>query len=172
MGKQLIGCGAFRAEIPLADRTFGIALDRNQLPILVINKLPAADAAIGTNGACGFCVVDASMHRLRFVRHRFQTGAVFAFTDLPNEWPFRKQRQHILLFFAAGAKFSRLKMSWCGKPGEEKPMSSYVRADGELIGSPRVRDAFHDFLDRPRMGRTESSAVQLVCGRELRPTTF
>src|SRR4029077_13450264 len=47
-------------------------------------------------GARHFCVIDTRVHRTRLVRHGFKTGAVLTLANLPNERPFRKQREHIL----------------------------------------------------------------------------
>ena len=102
MREQLIGCGALRTKISLTDRRLRITFDRNQFPILMENQLTAADAAIRANGARDFCVIDARVHRARFVRHRLQAGAIFALADLPNERPFRKQREHNLYLFLRG----------------------------------------------------------------------
>src|SRR5205823_10561299 len=82
--------------IPLANRTFRVAFDRNQLAIFVINELAATDTAIRTNRARNFCIVDPRVHRTRFVRHRLEAGTILALANLPNEWPFRKQRKHNL----------------------------------------------------------------------------
>src|SRR5205807_7019436 len=102
MREQLIGGRTFRTKIPLTNRRFRIAFDRNQFPILVINQLPAADATIWANGARHFCVIYTRMHRACFVRHRLEAGTVLALANLPNEWPFRKQRKHILHPFLRG----------------------------------------------------------------------
>src|SRR4029077_11086162 len=96
MREQLIGCGAFRTKISLTDRRLRVPFDRNQFAVLVIDELPAADATIWANKACDFRVVDTCMHRTRLVRHGFRAGAIFAFANLPNERPFRKQREHNL----------------------------------------------------------------------------
>src|SRR6266536_2509561 len=92
MSEQLIRGGAFWAKISLTDRAFRIALDRNQLPVFVINELAATYAAIRTNRARDLRVVRARMHGARLFRHRLQPGAIFASTNLPNQRPFREQR--------------------------------------------------------------------------------
>jgi hypothetical protein len=92
MREQLVRRRAFRAKIPLANWTLGIALDRNQLAVFVTNELSATDAAVRANRAGDACAIGARMHRARFVRHRLQAGAIFALADLPNERPSREQR--------------------------------------------------------------------------------
>jgi len=94
--EQLIRCRAFRTKIPLADGRLRVAFDRNQFAVFVINQLPATNAAVWANRSRDLRVVDPRVHCARFVRHRFETGAVFALADLPNERPFRKQREHNL----------------------------------------------------------------------------
>ena len=99
MREQLIGGRALRTKISLANRTFRVAFDGNQFPILMINQLSASDAAVRTNRACDLCIIDTRMHRACRVRHRLKTGAVLAPANLPNERPFRKQREHDLYLF-------------------------------------------------------------------------
>src|SRR5215472_18296276 len=91
MREQLIRRCAFRTKISLVDRRFRIALDRNQFAILVINQLAASDAAVRTYRTRHFCSVDSRVHSARVVRHRLETCAVFAFTNLPDKRPSRKQ---------------------------------------------------------------------------------
>ena len=47
---QFVGVGTFRAEMASRYGRLWIALDRNQLSILVINQLPATNGAVGANG--------------------------------------------------------------------------------------------------------------------------
>src|SRR5205807_5935367 len=97
--EQLVRSGAFRAKIPLADRTLRFAFDRNQFAILVKNKLPATDSAVRANRSCHLGAVDPRVHRARFVRHRLKTSAGGALTNLTNERPFAEQaseRHHIV----------------------------------------------------------------------------
>src|SRR6266540_6617581 len=96
MREQLIRRRTLWTKIPLANGTLRIALDRDQVAVLVINQLTAADAAVRTNGARNFRVVRACMHRACLVGHRLEARAVLAFANLPNKWPFRKQREHNL----------------------------------------------------------------------------
>src|SRR5207245_11096327 len=46
MREQLIRGSPFRTKVTLTNRRFRIALDRNQLAVLVINQLPATDATV------------------------------------------------------------------------------------------------------------------------------
>src|SRR5438034_11817 len=96
MREQLIRRRTLWTKIPLADRTFRIAFDGNQFAVFVINELTATDTAIWTDRARNFCVIDPGVHRTRLVRHRLEAGAILALANLPNEWPFRKQRKHNL----------------------------------------------------------------------------
>jgi hypothetical protein len=99
--EQLVRSRAFRTKISLADRTLRIAFDRNQFPILVINELPASNSAIRTNRARNLRVIDACMHRTRFVGHRLKAGAVGALTNLTDERSFgekTERRVHLIRF--------------------------------------------------------------------------
>jgi len=100
MRQQLKRCRAFGAKVSLANRTLRIAFDRNQFAVFVINELPAAHSAVRANRSRNLRVVDAGVHRARFVGHRFKAGAVGALTNLTDERPFRQQaceRRHIYL---------------------------------------------------------------------------
>ena len=94
MSEQLIRRRTLWAKIPLANGTFRVALDRNQLPIFVINQLSTTHAAIWTNRARHFRSVDTSMHCTGLIGHRLQPRTVLAFTNLPQQWPFRQQLKH------------------------------------------------------------------------------
>ena len=94
MREQLIGSRAFGTKISLANRTLWIALDRNDLFAIVVNQLAAADAAVWANRTRDLRAVRARMHRARLLRHRLDTRPVFAFANLPNKRPFRKQSAH------------------------------------------------------------------------------
>src|SRR4029453_2776848 len=94
MREQLIGSRAFRAKVPLTDWTLRIAFDRNDLFAVMVNQLSAPDAAVWANRTRHFRAVGARMHRPRFLRHRLDTRPVFAFANLPNKRPFRKQSAH------------------------------------------------------------------------------
>src|SRR5437773_5469397 len=96
MREQLIRRRTLWTKIPLTDRTFRIAFDGNQFAVFVINELTATDTAIWADRARNLCVIDPSVHRTRLVRHRLEAGAILALANLPNEWPFRKQRKHNL----------------------------------------------------------------------------
>src|SRR5205809_6727376 len=69
MSEQLIRRRTLWAKIPLANGTFRVALDRNQLPIFVINQLSTTHAAIWTNRARHFRSVDTSMHCTGLIGH-------------------------------------------------------------------------------------------------------
>jgi len=97
--EELVGSRAFRAKIPLADRTLRIALDRNQFAVLVIYELPATDSAVWANRSRHLGAIDARVHRARFVRHRLKTCPVGPLTNLTNDRPFAEQaseRRHIV----------------------------------------------------------------------------
>src|SRR5205085_11242121 len=83
--------GTLWTKIPLTDRTLRVAFDRNQFAMFVINELSAPDSAVRANRARHFRVIDARMHGTCLVRHRFQTGAIFALADLSNERPLPEQ---------------------------------------------------------------------------------
>src|SRR5579864_136719 len=85
-------CGpAFRAEMAAGDRRLGIALNRKQLAIFVINQLSAADAAIWTNRRRDLRAIDFRAQAPGALRHRFDPGAVRTRFDLLNEGPAGKQ---------------------------------------------------------------------------------
>ena len=67
MREQLVRRRTLWTKIPLADRAFRVALDRNQLSVLVINQLTATDAAIRADRASNFCIVNPRVHRTRLV---------------------------------------------------------------------------------------------------------
>src|SRR5882724_11395609 len=94
MREQLIGSRAFGTKISLADWTLRIAFDRNDLFAVVVNQLPAPDSAVWANRTRDVRAVGARMHRARLLRHCFEPGPVFAFANLPNKRPFRKQSAH------------------------------------------------------------------------------
>ena len=113
MREQLIGGRALRTKISLANRTFRVAFDGNQFPILVINQLPAADATIWANRAgnlriivlarivCVFFDIDSRpvpslRSRICLTSGHFESSANIIFIH----------------FFAAGVDFSPLKVSW------------------------------------------------------------
>src|SRR6266516_1202506 len=60
----------------------------------MVNDLAAPDSAVGTNRARDLRVVSPGVHRTRLIRHRLETRAILALADLPNERPFRDQREH------------------------------------------------------------------------------
>ena len=94
MGKQLVRGRAFRAKIPLANRTFRIALDRNQLSVLMVDQLSATNSAVRTNRARHAGIIGPGVHRARLLRHRFKASAILAFTELSQQRPFRKPIKH------------------------------------------------------------------------------
>ena len=100
MREQLVRSRAFRAKIPLANWTLGIALDRNQLAVFVINELSATDSAVRANRAGDACAIGARMHRASFVRHRLQPSPVRPPANLTNERPFREQRSERFMSFS------------------------------------------------------------------------
>ncbi len=75
---QLEGVGALRTEVAARDRRPRIALDRDQLAVLVKDHLSATDAAVRTDGAREFCVLILGKQRASTVAHRFDTGTIAA----------------------------------------------------------------------------------------------
>src|SRR5439155_1350149 len=67
MCEQLIRRCPLWTKIPLTDRTFRIAFDRNQFAVFVINELAATDTAIWADRARDLCVIDPRVHRTRLV---------------------------------------------------------------------------------------------------------
>ena len=67
MCEQLIRRCTLWTKVPLADRTFRIAFDRNQFAVFVINELAATDTAIWADRARDLCVIDPRVHRTRLV---------------------------------------------------------------------------------------------------------
>src|SRR5438445_6636653 len=80
--EQLVRSRAFRAKITLADRTLRVSFNGDELAVLVINELPATNAAVWANRSRHLRIVDARMHRARLIRHRLKTGAVGPLADL------------------------------------------------------------------------------------------
>src|ERR1700746_3932009 len=99
MREQLIRRGALRTQVTLIDWTLGIAFDRNQLPVAMINQLAATDTAVGTNRSGNFRTIDTRVQSCRSWRHRFRSGSVTMLPELSDQWPSRKQtdeRCHVL----------------------------------------------------------------------------
>ena len=91
MREQLIGRGALGTEMPSRDRRLGITLDRNQLIVLVIDELSAADRAVGTDRAGDLGVVVLGAQVARALTHGFRPGAVGAGANLGDQGPTGKQ---------------------------------------------------------------------------------
>src|SRR5215831_16091053 len=73
------------------NRRFGIALDGNQLSILVINQLAAAYATIGTDRARDFGSLVLGPQVACALGHSLRAGAVRASSNLLDQWPTGKQ---------------------------------------------------------------------------------
>src|SRR5439155_25370936 len=92
MSEQLIRRRAFRAKIPLANRTLRVAFNGNEFALLVVYELTASDAAVRANRSRHLCIISPRVHGARFVRHRFQSRPVDSLANLTNKWPFQEQR--------------------------------------------------------------------------------
>src|SRR5579871_270905 len=84
---QFEGVGALRAKMPARDRRLRIALDRNQLSVLVIGQLPAPDAAIRTNGTRHFRVGNFGPKLASALAHGFRARTTCSCLNLPDHRP-------------------------------------------------------------------------------------
>ena len=87
MSVQFVSVGALRAKMAARDRRAGIAFDRNQLAIFVKDHLPAADSAIGTDGARELSIVILGLKISGALAHRLRAGTVTSGLNLPDEGP-------------------------------------------------------------------------------------
>ena len=67
---------ALGAKMSAGNGGLGISFNGNELALLMIDKLPASDAAIGTDRARDFCAVVLWLQLTSALRHCFWTGAI------------------------------------------------------------------------------------------------
>jgi len=73
--QQLAGSSAFRAKVALADRALRIAFDLNDLPVCVIDQLPATHRAVRANGSGDLRVLDPRAHAPGLIGHDLNPSA-------------------------------------------------------------------------------------------------
>src|SRR2546428_13862331 len=91
MDVQLERVRAFRAQTPARNGRFGIAFDRDQLSILVIDELSATNPAVGTNRGRDLRAIVLGTQIARAFRHGFRSSAIDAGFNLLDERPAGKQ---------------------------------------------------------------------------------
>lgn len=85
---QFEGVSALRAEAPAGDGRIGIALNINQLAVLVINELAAPNSAIWADGFCYFSPYMAGLHCACLVAvGDFPRCSQIASSKLFYDWP-------------------------------------------------------------------------------------
>jgi hypothetical protein len=87
MGVQLVGIGAFGAKMAARDGRSRIALDGDELSMLVIDHLPAAHAAVRTHGSREFRVLVLGKELPGAFAHRLNACAIGAGPELAHERP-------------------------------------------------------------------------------------
>jgi hypothetical protein len=73
--------------MPTRNWRLRIALDRDQLAVLVVDKLPAAHATIRTNRPRYIGAVVLGKELASTLAHGFRTGAVGTCLELPDDRP-------------------------------------------------------------------------------------
>src|SRR6266545_4588320 len=91
MRDELEAVGAFRAEVAARDRRLGIAFDGDELPVAMEGELPAADAAVGADGAGRLRAVVLRAERRGALAHGLDAGAVAAGFELADERPLQEE---------------------------------------------------------------------------------
>ena len=91
MRDELIRSRAFRTEMAARDRRLRIALDADDLPVAMVNKLTTSDAAVRTDGPCHIRPLGLRPQRMRGLGHRLDTGAVASRLELTNQRPLQKE---------------------------------------------------------------------------------
>src|SRR4051794_36092482 len=76
MGVQLERIRALRAKPPAGNWRLGISFDGNQLVSLMVDKLPAADGAVRTDGARRLSTIRLRAQVYAAIAHSFQAGSV------------------------------------------------------------------------------------------------
>src|SRR3954469_2477040 len=95
MRDELIRRGTFRTEMPARDRRLRIALNADDLPVAMVNKLTTSDAAVRTDRSRDVGAVRLRPQRMRRIRHRIDAGAVASRLQLPDQRPLQKElREH------------------------------------------------------------------------------
>src|SRR5690348_6933048 len=97
---QFEGVGALRAKMSSRDWRCRIAFDRDQLPLLVIHELAAADPTIWADRTGCFGAVSFRTEISSAFRHRLDARSIGAVSKLLNERP-------------AGEKFSEHEITFC-----------------------------------------------------------
>src|SRR5690349_11170744 len=87
MRVQFIRRSAFRTQASARNGRIGIAFDRDQLAIFVIDDLPTTYSAIRTNRRRRLRVVMFRLKVFRALGIRFWSGPICASFDLLDEWP-------------------------------------------------------------------------------------
>src|SRR3989440_2265943 len=85
MGVQFESVSALGAETPAGNGRLGITFYGDQLSILVIDKLPATNSTIGTNGRRDLGAIVLGTQIARALRHGFRSSAIDASLNLLNE---------------------------------------------------------------------------------------
>src|SRR4029077_7224797 len=143
--------------IPLTNWTLRIAFDRNKLSILVINQLPASDAAVRANRSCYLRVVDARMHHARLVRHCFQPRAISSLAALSKERPFREQRSERWHGVYSSLKQASSLLSFSSQRVKRKTRSPTQRI--ERTTPPSARKAAPFVADESGLATNATSAA-------------
>src|SRR3954447_15739918 len=95
MRDELIRRGPFRTEMPARDRRLRIALDADDLPVTMVNKLTTSDAAVRTDGTRDVRALRLGTQRVRRLGHRLDAGTVASGLQLPDQRPLQKElREH------------------------------------------------------------------------------
>src|SRR6266568_470949 len=91
MSMQLERSRTFRTEPPARNRRSRIALDGNQLPILVVDELSTAHTTIGAYRLRGLRAVRFRMQVYTSIRHGLDAGSIRTGSNLADQWPLSKQ---------------------------------------------------------------------------------
>src|ERR1041385_1789826 len=91
MRDELEAVGALRTEMPARDRRLRIALDGDELAVAMKDELPAADAAVRTDGARGPRALVLRPQRRGARAHGLDAGAVAAGLQLADERPLEEE---------------------------------------------------------------------------------
>src|SRR5947209_18279996 len=78
MGVQFESVSALGAETPAGNGRLGITFYGDQLSILVIDKLPATNSTIGTNGRRDLCAIVLGTQIAGAFRHGFRSSSLDA----------------------------------------------------------------------------------------------
>src|SRR4051794_39279174 len=92
MREQLVAGRSFRTEMAGRNRRRGIAFDRHQRVVAMVDELAAADAAVGTDRPRYGCPGKSRLQRLGALTHRLATVAAQSPGNLPEQGPLPEQR--------------------------------------------------------------------------------